>query len=211
MRRELWWGLIAIAILAVASIGAQGYARLAVPYYAAVARLLALGHPWRIVSVDVRSSDAGPGSVLILVGDVHRQSGGARPAARVVTRVQVGEAVEAPAVFWTMLLLWPAVSIRERLVLIAVGLPMFLGLEAITTGVQLVHSLSEASALLAGEKDPITVWERWSRFLEAGGRFVVEVCGVLMTVVIAMRANQLAYRRDMPFSVDSSPSHSSLH
>jgi hypothetical protein len=190
MRREIWWGLIAIAVLALASAGAQRYARLATQYYAAVARMIALGHPWQIVSVEVRPSAAGTGSELVLIGDVRRRSSDARPGARVVAHVQVGEVVETPAVFWTMLLLWPAGSIRQRLMRIAVGLPVFLGLEAITTVAQLVHSLPEASAVLAGEGDPITVWDRWSRFLEAGGRFVVEVSGVLLTVVIAKPRTQ---------------------
>jgi hypothetical protein len=185
MRRELWWGVIAISVLVVASSCAQSYARLAVPYYTAVARLLAVGHPWQIVFVGVRPGDVGPGSVLMLIGDVRRESSDARPSARVVARVQVGEAVETPAVFWTMLLLWPAVSVRQRLVRSAIGLPVFFGLEAITTAVQLVHNLPEASALLADETNPITVWEHWSRFLEAGGRFGVEVCGVLLTIVLA--------------------------
>jgi hypothetical protein len=178
-------GVIALAVLGLASIGAQGYARLAAPYYAAVARLIARAYPWEIVSVDVRPSDMGPGSVLMLRGAVRRHASDRRPAARVVTRLTVGEAVETPAVYWTILLLWPAVSWRQRLLRVAVGVPLFLGLEAITTAVQLVHNLPEASALLAGEQDPTTVWELWSRFLEAGGRFVVQVCAVLMTVVIA--------------------------
>ena len=187
MRRELWWGVIAIAVLTLASIGAQSYARLAAPYYAAVARLIAIGHPWQIVSVDVKPDSVSPGSVLVLIGDVRRHVGDPSPAARVVAHVQVGEAIETPAVFWTMLLLWPAVSTRQRLMRIAVGLPIFFGLEAITTAVQLIHNLPEASALLAGEQNPVTPWERWSRFLEAGGRFVVEVCGVLPAVMISRR------------------------
>jgi hypothetical protein len=58
---------------------------------------------------------------------------------------------------------------------------VFLALEAATTGCQLLHSMAEASAILAGE-DPVTFWERWSRFLEAGGRFVLEVATALVTV-----------------------------
>lgn len=184
MRRELRWAVAAITALVIASTCAKLYARLAVPCYAAVDRFIAMGHPWDIVSVGVERNDVSPGSVLRLVADVRRQQSDARPAARVVVRVQVGEAVEAPLVFWTMLLLWPAASVRQRVVRCAVGLPIFLGLEAITTAVQLIHSLPEASALLAGEKNPITWWERWSRFLEGGGRFVVEVCAVLLAVAV---------------------------
>ena len=184
MCRELRWAVAAITVLVIASTCGKLYARLAVPYYADVDRFIAMDHPWDIISVDVEQSDASPGSVLALTGDVRRQQSDPRPAARVVVRVQVGEAVETPLVFCTMLLLWPAASVRQRVVRCAVGLPVFLGLEAVTTAVQLMHSLPEASALLAGEKSPITWWERWSRFLEGGGRFVVEVCAMLLAVAI---------------------------
>lgn len=187
MRPEWRRALLAVVALVVASICAHGYARVAASYYAAVDRFVAIGYPWDILSVSVEPSDVSPGSVLRLVGDVRRHANDERPAARVVARVQVGEAVETPVVFWTMLLLWPAATVRQRLVRCALGLPIFLGLETITTAVQLIHNLPEASALLAGETDPITIWERWSRFLEGGGRFAVEVCAVLLTVAIASR------------------------
>jgi hypothetical protein len=185
MRTELRWIGAAVAALIIGSTCAKGYARLASPYFVAVGRVIALGHPWTIVSVDVRPAQSGPGSVLLLVGDVRRRPDDAMPAARVLARVQVGEVVETPMVFWTLLLLWPAASRRERVQRCVVAVPVFLGLEAITTAVQLMHNFPEVSALLAGERDPITLWERWSRFLEAGGRFVIEVCAVLLAVTIA--------------------------
>jgi hypothetical protein len=187
MRRELRCVGAAIAVLVVASICAQGYARIACRYYAALDRFIAIGHPWDILSVAVEPSDVSPGSVLRLVADVRRQAVDRYPAARVVVRVQVGEVVETPLVFWTMLLLWPAASVAQRAARCVVGLPIFLGLELVTTAIQLIHTLPEASALLAGQKDPITWWERWSRFLEGGGRFVVEVCAALLTIATAPR------------------------
>jgi len=190
MRRELGWAGIAVAMLAVATGGAEGYARLAAPYYAAVARLMALGHPWQIVSVEVGPSAVGPGSVLVLVGDVRRHAGDARPSARVVARVHVGEAVETPAVFWTLLLLWPAVAFRRRLVRIAVGFPVFLGLEAITTGVALVHGVAEAADFLASGRDRLTLGEGWTRFLEAGGHFGIEVCAALLVIVLTQTGDK---------------------
>jgi hypothetical protein len=48
-----------------------------------------------------------------------------------------------------------------------------------------MHSMAEVTALLAGEKNPLTPWERWSRFLEAGGRFVVEISAALIAVTMA--------------------------
>jgi hypothetical protein len=76
-----------------------------------------------------------------------------------------------------------------------VGIPVFLGLEGITTGIQLMHSLAEVSAILAGETNPLTLWERWSRFLEASGRFVIEVCAALLTIAIVQRASHTTHPR----------------
>lgn len=36
--------------------------------------------------------------------------------------------------------------------------------------------------MLNGDPDPLTPWERYSRFLEGGGRFVLEVLGALLTI-----------------------------
>jgi hypothetical protein len=172
----------AILALTLGSIGGERYAAAAAPYYAYVARLIAHAHPWQIVTVELTPPDAKSVRVLRLIGQVRRDSGDQDPSATVVQKLQVGEVVEAFAVFWPMLLLWPAASTRQRLLLCLLGIPVFLILEAATTGVQLLHSLPQASAMLNGETDPVTPWERYSRFLEAGGRFVLEVCAVLLTV-----------------------------
>jgi hypothetical protein len=184
VRPELRWGLAAAAALAIGVTCAEPYARLAARYYAAVDRLIATGHPWTIVSVDVKPGSKSPSPELQLVGDVRRTLDAPRPAGRIISHVQVGEAVETPIVFWTLVLMWPVRSTRQRLVLIGIGLPIFLGLEAITTGIQLMHSMAEVTAVLAGENYPLTLWERWSRFLEAGGRFVIELGAALLTVAI---------------------------
>lgn len=185
MRRDTWRAVAAIAALSVGASCAEGYARLAAPYYGAVARLLAVGHPWTIVGVGVAPSDVGPGTVLRLVGEVRRQAGDVDPAAIAIARVHVGEVVEGPVVFWTMLLLWPGGPLRQRLLRCCVGLPIFLALEAATTAVQLVHNLPAVTAILAGAADPVTPWECWSRFLEGAGKYVLEVCGVLLAIAIA--------------------------
>jgi hypothetical protein len=93
--------------------------------------------------------------------------------------------VETPLVFWSLLLLWPARTRRQWMLRVALGIPLFVGLESATTACQLVHSLAEASALLNGERNPVTSWEHWSRFLEAGGRFVIEVVVALGAVAMA--------------------------
>ncbi len=84
-------------------------------------------------------------------------------------------------VFWTLLLIWPAPSIRKRATRLLVGVPVFLGVEAITTATQLILPMAQASAILAGDNDPVTVWDRWSQFLEAGGQFAV-ACGAAIMV-----------------------------
>jgi hypothetical protein len=78
---------------------------------------------------------------------------------------------------------------RKRWIRLAVGIPVFLGVEAITTAVQLMHSMAEVSALLAGELNPVTLWERWSRFLESGGQ-VVLACGFAILVLASTKRSK---------------------
>jgi hypothetical protein len=185
MRREWGWAIIAVLALTIGATCAAGYARLAVPYYTAVTTLIADFHPWRIVSLVVKPDESSHGMVLRLTGEVRRRRDDPLPAAMVENRVQVGEAIETPVIFWCLLLAWPAQTVRQRLTRLAVGIPVFLALEGVTTACQLVYSLARASAILAGEESPLTLWDRWSRFLEAGGRFVVEVSAALITVGVA--------------------------
>jgi hypothetical protein len=181
MRPEFRWTLAAAAALGLGITFAKPYARLAAPYYAAVDRVIATGHPWEISAVDVKDGISRLSAELQLHAFVRRHAEDADPAARVIGRVQVGEAVETPVVFWTLLLVWPAASMRQRVVRLIAGIPAFLGLEAITTATQLILPMAQASAILAGDNDPVTAWDHWSRFLEAGGQFIV-VCGVAVLV-----------------------------
>jgi hypothetical protein len=184
MRREWSWALAAVVAFTIGVTCAESYARLAIPYYLAVSRAIATRYPWKVVSIVVAPDDESHGIVLRLTGEVRVHRDDLHPAALVVTRVQVGEIIETPIVFWTLVLLWPARSLRHRLWRVVVAIPVFLGLEAITTGCQLLHPLAEASALLAGERNPLTLWERWSRFLEASGRFGLEVAVALVVVAV---------------------------
>lgn len=184
MRREWRVGLIALIALAAAAGCARYYAQLATPYYSGAARMLAQLYPWRVISLDTIYDSRSHTSVLFLKGAVFRSRDDARPAAVVVNRLQVGEVVETPLVFWGVLLLWP-MSRGQRWLALGVGIPLFLGLEVLTTVCQLLQPMAQASALLAGNNDPLTVWDRWSRFLEAGGRFVVEVVAALLTMALA--------------------------
>jgi hypothetical protein len=180
MRPEFRWTLAAAAALGLGVTFAKPYARLAAPYYAAVDRAIAAGHPWEISAVDVKEGISRLSAELQLHAFVRRHAEDPDPAARVIGRVQVGEAVETPVVFWTLLLVWPAASTRHRVVRLIVGIPAFLGLEAITTATQLILPMAQASAILAGDNDPVTAWDRWSRFLEAGGQFIVVCSGAVL-------------------------------
>jgi hypothetical protein len=184
MRREWRLGLLAVVALVVGTAAARYYAQLAVPYYAGTAGLIARLHPWRVVSLEVANDPKSHSTILLLKGEVFRNPADPSPAAVVVSRVQIGEVVETPLIFWTMLLLWPGGS-GPRWLRLAMGIPVFLGLEVSTTVCQLLQPMSEASAMLAGDSDPLTLLDRWSRFLEAGGRFVMEVVAALLTLAVA--------------------------
>jgi hypothetical protein len=185
MRREARWAAAVIVAFTIGALCAGSYARLATPYYSAVASLIASMHPWRVVDVRVVRDDSTHGTVMSLTGEVRVHRTDTQAAALIVGHVQVGEIVETPIVFWALLLMWPAGAAQERARRIAWGIPVFLLLEATTTPCQLVYSMARASALLAGESDPFTAWERWSNLLEAGGRFVLETTAALVTVAAA--------------------------
>jgi hypothetical protein len=185
MRVEWRWALAAAVVLTLGVMCAESYTRLMAPYYEAITRAMAAAYPWKVVDVGVALDDAaGHGVVLRLKGEVRREREDPQPAVLVVSRVQVGEVIEAPIVFWTLVLVWPAPSQRHRGWRVLVAIPIFLGLEAITIGCHLLTPMAEASALLAGEREPLTLWDRWSQFLEAGGRFALETAAALPAVAL---------------------------
>ena len=169
---------------------AQPYAHIAAPFYEAVDRLIAISHPWDITSVDVRPGRSNLSAEVQLWAFVRQHVDDPTPAARVVARVQVGEVVEGPMVFWAIVLAWPAVSIRARLLRSLVGIPVFLLVEAITTAAQLIVPMAQASAILGGDANPVTVWDYWSRFLEAGGQFALACSAAVMVVAITSSASR---------------------
>lgn len=185
MRREYRWAVASIIALTIGVFAANGYARTAIPFYRVVANALTAGHPWKVETVRIRQSDAGPAMELQLVGEVRNRITDPEPAALILSRAQLGSITQNAVVFWLLLLLVPPVSIRQLLLYLAVGLPMFALLESITTVCQLVGPMAYATAVLAGEPDPLTLWERWSRFLQAGGLIVIDICAGLLTVSIA--------------------------
>jgi hypothetical protein len=184
MRREWRWALAALIALAVGATCAEPYARFALPYYRVVATAIAGFHPWRVVSVEVVQDPSSHSAVLRLTGEVRQHREDARPLALVMSSAQVGEVIETPVVYWTLLLMWPATTRGWRPRSLVFGIPVFLALEAATTPIQLVYSMARASAILAGE-NPLTIWERWSQLLEAGGRFALETVAAFIAVAMA--------------------------
>ena len=187
MHSVLRWAVAAVAGLAIGSACAEPYAHIAAPWYAVAARLLAHGHPWTVTDVDVGPGKSGSGTVVRLKGEVRKYAWDSVPAGTVISRVQVGEAVETPVVFWTLLLVWPGRSWRQRLLLVAAGLPVFLLLESLLTPWQLLQPLGRASAIIAGCESCVSQGDLWSRFLEAGGRFVVEAFFALVVIALTGR------------------------
>jgi hypothetical protein len=194
MRRESRWALAALIALALGATCAEPYARFALPYYRVVATAIARFHPWRVVSVEVVQDPSSHSAVLRLTGEVRQHREDARPLALVTSSAQVGEVIETPLVYWALLLMWPATTRGARLRFLALGIPVYLALEAVTTPIQLVYSMARATAILAGGS-PLTIWERWSRFLEAGGRFALETVAAFVTVALASAVAQLARER----------------
>lgn len=192
MPYDLRWLLAASLALVIGMSGAESYARLAAPYYATVARIIARGHPWSISRVEVANDERSHGSVLRLMGEVRAANDDPGPAAMIRARLQVGAVIQIPILFWTLLLAWPTPTIARRVALLAVGLPVFLGLEAATTVCQLLNPLAYASAVLAGTPNPVTLWEGWSRFIESGGRFVLALCAALITIAAVSRSRRAA-------------------
>jgi hypothetical protein len=195
MRREWRWALAAAVALTVGATCAGAYARLAAPYYAVVTGLLAEWHPWRIDEVVVVDEPNSRGAVLRMTGVVFRQGGDPRAAAQVVMRIHVGETVDVPIVFWTLLLMWPVTAIRQRLLRIAVGVPIFLGVEAATTGCQLIYGMPRAMAMIAGHDNVPTSWDLWVRFLGGGGRLVLALAAALLVISIATRLQSTSVAR----------------
>jgi hypothetical protein len=196
VRREVRWALAAGAALALGATCAAPYTRLAAPYYAVAARLIAAGKPWKIVDIRVSRGEQGAAATLRLVGEVRRVRTDPIPGAIVTSRLQAGAVFQTPVIFWTLLGLWPAKSMRQRAAYIALGIVVFLGLEVATTVCQLVNPLSDAAAVLAGDFDPLTPWERWSRFIEAGGRVVLGVCAAIFTAAVVSRIPGLKLQSD---------------
>lgn len=194
MRREWRWALAALIALVVGATCAQPYARFALPYYKTTVTAIARFHPWSVVSVEVVEDRSSHSAVLQLTGEVRQHREDRRPVALIKSSAQVGEVIETPVVYWTLLLMWPATTRSSRLRLLALGIPVFLALEAVTTPIQLVYSMARATAILAGES-PLTPWERWSRFLEAGGRFALETVAAFVTVALASAVAQFSHER----------------
>ncbi len=180
------WFLVAALMLSAAAGGARYYAQAAIPYYAGVSKLIALFRPWQVLSIKSAMDSQNQSRVLLLRAFVFRHANDPQPAALVVSRAQVGEVVETPLIFWGALLLWRGLKAPRWRVFLT-GVPVFLLLEVLTTMCQLIQPLATASAILGGENDPRTFLDYWCRFLEGGGRFVIEVLAAAVAVAAAQR------------------------
>jgi hypothetical protein len=184
VRAELRLLIVAAVALTAGALGAETYARLAIPYYSLIAHWVAAGHPWQIIGLEIAPGQSGPGALLRLKGALLGATGDGRPSAILISKLQVAAVVESPLIFWATLMLWPMRSYRQRLVLLGLGIPVFLCLEAATTVSQLLGPFADGTALMGGAVDPLTVWDRWSRFLEAGGRVALALCAAIFTISV---------------------------
>jgi len=153
------------------------------PIYAAASTVIARLNAWTVLDVQTTADPHSPGRVLRLRGLVANRSAPSQ-SALIISRLQVGAPLETLVVFWALLVACSLSSRRRLLLSIALGVPVFLGIEAAMTVSQLVGPLASAPQLLAGAAEPMTPWEHWSRFLEAGGRVAVGITAALMTAAL---------------------------
>jgi hypothetical protein len=203
VRIKLRWIVGPLLGLLLGSLCAEPYARIAAPYYLDVAQWIASTHPWVLDGISVVRASSGPGYILKLTGTVSEFAGGP-PAAMLIGKLQVAAVAESPAIFWTLLLVWPVATWRQRLSIVVLGIPLFLALEAATTLCQLLNPFAFASAVLAGAANPVTIWERWSRFLEGGGRVALAIAAAL--VPIALTQLRTMHRRPRGEETTARPS-----
>jgi hypothetical protein len=114
LRLQLRFVLAATMALGIGACGAEFYARLAAPFYAGAAALLANNSQWQVTGVDVASEAAHPGIFVRFHGAISGPTKVSRPAATLITRIQVGAAIEAPLVFWALLLAWQTTQRAQR-------------------------------------------------------------------------------------------------
>ena len=190
MRAE--WRAIAVVLtlLLAGALGASRYAAVLCPYYVVAVSTLGADAGWQVVSVNVRDSNHGPGRVVALTADLYSRASASQAAARVVSEVQVGAVAEGPVVLFSILALWPLQAGRRRWRLLLAGVAALLLLELVTTVPQLMHAMAAVAAMAAGEPDHTTAWDRWTSFLEGGGRFAVECALAVLTAAFAGRARR---------------------
>lgn len=182
-------------------------ARMLVPWYTVASRAWSTGQAWRVESVGLRARGTGLGEEMQLHGQVARSRGDAEAAGLAVAHLQLGRVVVTPLIYWAIVACWPALSWGQRCWRMALGVPVYLALEGVTTAAQLVAPMAQASALLAGESDPMTLWLRWSNFLEAGGQFAVDITAGLATIVLAqVLVTRAARWRSLRTAAITSPS-----
>lgn len=182
MPRELRVTLVMALMLAVGLAGAKTYVRVMVPYYAGMGRLLAGLHAWQIQEVGLAREGPGGAQEVRLVAIVRKTPSQPLPALRVESTMTFGDIVQLPVIFWGILLAWRADTLKQLLLRLATGVPVFLTLEIVTTVCQLVGPMAEAAEYLNGNAHPLTAWEIWSRLMETGGRQALAAVAALLIV-----------------------------
>jgi hypothetical protein len=188
------WAVVIAIVGVVGLLGAGGYARLLAPAYEATLRLLAGQNAWRVTRFTVDDSGRDHAVVLRVGGSVHRTADPSTPEATVNVTRPAGSLVELAVVFWVLLLGWPISDRRQRLVWAAIGLPLLLVADVTSTGASLAGQFADARAMLqviadTGSvpegNDAWTLWERWARFLEGGGRVALGVTLALAVIALS--------------------------
>ncbi len=182
-----------VAVTASVSVGlaaGAAYGRLVMREYEVVARIVAEIRGWAIAGMSLVPDGVSGGWQIRLAGAVGALAvdASAPSGAYVVSQWSLGGVLGSPIAIGAILLAWPAVSWRVRLVRLALGLAGLSLIEAVGIGLALLAPFAETEAIMRGAATP-TLLEIWARVLQAGGGVVL--AGTAALVIIAMTRRQI--------------------
>jgi hypothetical protein len=175
----------ALVLSVLGTLAAAPYARLVAPLLERIAVGLGSVHGWQVEQALVERDARTGATVLRLQGTVRKGRAATDPWARINSHADAGAIVETPIVFLTVLIAWPARSARRRLALLALGLPVLLGVDALASAAALLDGFANAQAALDGRAGSVSAWERWSDFCESGGRVALAIAAAVLLAALA--------------------------
>lgn len=110
------------------------------------------------------------------------------PGSQSTCSTLASHALQHPFVIWCALLAWPGFSVRQRLVLVLMSLPVLFLVEMIDVPLVLVGTASDIPVPSATTQRPLLSY--WGRFLDGGGRHALSICAAILIVIVYKRIAQ---------------------